>query len=313
MTNTNMTTAAVRAAIEDWYTQADQVLGLMRHLSKQADDRMFHSVGCFVDDADDPPTKEHVAQLFAGLGDARKVIADGLRKNTDFLWSYPEPLDSFMTDPIWPRFEIAYCELGDFQAGNYSGGRAAWTVLIPLVYDVRRWASELADLWSVDIIDAANTKLAKAFEDIRGRCPFTTEIDNAIRQRLMLEKSRLLRDLLAYPVAAGDSLIPAVELPQAVDDRQSVAESVLPFRYRIAYYAARCAENKAERPLTFGEAWELLKEIGTDGFSGLADYELPAKGTFEDYCSKAAGLLGEPRKERRQYKKGRSVVLYSDL
>lgn len=310
---TENTTAAVRAAIEDWYTQADQAVGLMRHLSKQADDRMFHSFGCFVDDALNPPTKERVDQQFADLLNARKVIADGLRKNTDFLWSYPEPLDSFMTDPIWPRFEIAYCELGDFQAGNYSGGRAAWAVLIPLVYDVRRWASELADLWSVDIIDAANTKLAKAFEDIRGRCPFTTEIDNAIRQRLMLEKSRLLRDLLAYPVAAGDSLIPAVELPQAVDDRQSVAESVLPFRYRIAYYAAKCAENKAERPLTFGEAWELLKEIGTDGFSGLADYELPAKGTFEDYCSKAAGLLGEPRKERRQYKKGRSVVLYSDL
>jgi hypothetical protein len=313
MTTESMTTAAVWAAIEDWYTQADQALGLMRHLSMQADDRMIHSVACCAKDTDTPPTKEHVDQLFAGLLKSRKAKVDGLRTNAEFLWSYLGSLNSFATGPIWPRFEIAYCEVGDFQAGNYSGGRAAAAVLIPLGYDVKRWAYDLADLWSVDIVNAADTKLAKAFEDIRGRCPFTTEIDNAIRQRLMLEKSRLLRDLLAYPVAAGDSLIPASELPQAVDDQQSVAAGGLEPRFRNAYYAAKHAEIIAGKPLKYGEAWELLRDEGTDDIPGLGDYELPVKGTFEDYCAKAAKLVGEPRKERRQNRTSRSVVRRSDL
>ena len=191
---TENTTAAVRAAIVDWYTIADQSLGLMRHLAMQADDQMIHSVSSCVNDADDPPTKEHVDQLFAELLNFRKAKVSGLRKNADYLWSYLGSLNSFATGPIWPRYEIAYFDLGDFRIGNYSGGRSAAAVLLPLGYDVRRWVSELADLWSVDIVDAANTKLVKAFEDIRRRCPFTTEIGDVIQQRLMLEKSRLLQD-----------------------------------------------------------------------------------------------------------------------
>jgi hypothetical protein len=253
---------------------------------------------------DGEPTKELVHKLITDELRARLVVADVLINGSDRIRADEEALQDAMyngPDAIWDRLELAYCELGDFSAGKYAGGRCAFAVLQPLAWDMSRWAFQMGR--RLQIRDPPSLELVQRFNELRERCPFSAQIDNSLRQRLTLEKSRLLRDLLEYERTGPDNNRAGAGPQNSADEERAERIAEMPRALRRALFAFEYAATKLElQPelLTYGDAWDFLTAEGIhDAGKELEDYELPARDTFADYMSQASVRLGEKRRNRR--------------
>lgn len=83
--------------------------------------------------------------------------------------------------------------------------------------------------------------------------------------------------------------------------------SDMPKRFRLAYLAAKYAEENQNKELSDRDAYDWLAENGAD------DYSLPVFDTFTRYLTNARNLTDEQRKTSTQGRKGRSLVMQSEL
>lgn len=209
MKTDRMTWAAAEAALEAWYTKAEETLELIGRLCSEghsglAEDRYAKALAKSQDRLFQmlPPDHWQRAQVAQWLSDGpsedRYTKASRLRDKAFILWEY---LGALRAAPpqFWDRLFLTYCELGDFQAGDEQA-RAAGAVISQLGHSCHSWALELAKFWESSNATADESQWAAALEAIRQRCPFNQDIDRAIRDRLILEESRLLRDLMQHPL-----------------------------------------------------------------------------------------------------------------
>jgi hypothetical protein len=302
--------ADARAAVADWYQRAEQLRGLMRYLATLANDDSPRSIGFYLRDPDPPLSQEQVDKMLRNVVEACQARVKILKDGAERLLCELGALRTFTaSDAIWETYKPAYLSLGDFSAGEYRGGRAAWAVLQPLGYDMRRWACELSRLWGERsiVIDHTAAAHAEAFEAKRQECPFTGEIDAALGKRLFAEQAAIEKHLLEREASerqqATLEAILALSVAGGKSDNEEQAKeqliAQLPESRRLAMFAYQYAQAMLSRTkLAYADAWDYLKENGIEGVPELESYRLPSKDTFSDYVSKALGALGESRRSR---------------
>lgn len=132
---------------------------------------------------------------------------------------------------------------------------------------------------------------------------------DAIRARLMLEESALMKNFPALPSAPIE--IPSRVVPP-VDEATRTEE--LPPSQRLAYLAKRYAELKEGRKLTDNEAWDYLNANKIEEAGELDDYDVPEKQkTFADYMNRARRALNEPEYRPRGGRTGGSIAKPTEL
>jgi hypothetical protein len=136
---------------------------------------------------DDELSPEQEQKLFDDLKLARREVHHQLSEGGESILAILPLVESGFAG-LADQLELAYSELGDIEIPGLGSYRFAWPMLRDLAGRVRIWANSYGAAYGAEEADP------RFIRDLAGQCPFNHSIDDLIQRRLLLEKSRLLRD-----------------------------------------------------------------------------------------------------------------------
>jgi len=195
-------------AIETAYDLAFSLVSRLRFAEGYATQAAeLATVSFFESEDEEQAIAEAIAQTKGKLFERRENLIDLRSKIEEDLEGLRE---AFLGLPI-SVFEFSYAETGDFET---TGDRAAYASLTTVAYAVRRWVGETISFLSLieKIPVALDPELSAKCDALADGFPMQRSFEQAIRKRLLLEKSILTRNVKAYAEARG--IIGSATTPQ---------------------------------------------------------------------------------------------------